>query len=258
MKRGYPARFVCVAIALLLRTTTFGQPTGPTFEVASIKPSDPEARIGAITFPPGRFSVDNVPLRTVLLRIYGLNDYQLSGGLDWLKDRYNIQAKAPEGEFNDSQIRAMAQRLVEQRFQLKLHHESKPLPVYVLMLGKNAPKLAQSTEAPGMSLGIGNGKITARRVKLSTLSIALSRLLGRPVIDESGLSADFDFTLHYDPASVGLPFRDGSFGDATAAADAGEPSIFTAIQEQLGLKLEGQKRAIDMIVIDSIQRPTEN
>ena len=150
MKRGYPARFVCVAIALMSRTATFGQPIGPGFEVASIKPSEPEARIGAITFPPGRFSVDNVPLRTVLLRIYGLNDYQLSGGPDWLKDRYNIQAKAPVGEFNDSQIRAMAQRLIEQRFQLKLHHESKPLPVYVLTLGKNAAKLSRQPRRPAL------------------------------------------------------------------------------------------------------------
>lgn len=230
------------------------------FEVASIKPSDPAARIGAITFPPGRFSVDNVPLRTVLLRIYGLNDYQLLGGPDWLKDRYNMQAKASEGESTESQIRAMAQRLIEQRFHLKFHHESKQLPVYVLTLGKNAAKLSASTEASGAStIGVGKGKITGRRAKLSTLSIALTRLLGRPVFDETGLSGDFDFVLHFDPNSVvGLPFKEGSSSDSAAAADSGEPSIFTAVQEQLGLKLEGQKRAIDTVVIDSLQRPTEN
>jgi uncharacterized protein (TIGR03435 family) len=240
------------------------QPTAaPTaFEVASVKLSDPNAPIGALEFPPGgRFVATNVPLRIIIQRAFDVRDFQLLGGPDWLiKELYAIQAKAPEGPVSDAQIRLMVQTLLAERFHLRVHRETKELAVYALVIGKNGPKVeaAKDSPRPG-ALGVGRGSITARSTTFANVATALSRLLSRPVLDETQLSGNYDFKLHYDQSSVGLPFpgpRQES--DAAGQPDGAEPSIFTAVQEQLGLKLDPQKRPVEVVVIDSIARPSEN
>ncbi len=235
------------------------------FEVASVKASDPAAHIGAVEFGPGgKFTATNVPLLVIILRAYDLRDFQLSGGPGWLRDRYVIQAKAPEGHFSEAQVRLMLQNLLAERFQLKLHRETKDMPVYALMVGKNGPKVPKAKDdlnsGPG-SIGVGRGSITARGAPFATVAIALSRLLDRPVLDETGLPGNYDFRLHYDPNSAGVPLtglRERTPAQEAAEPSDAEPSIFAAVQEQLGLKLEAQKRPIEVFVIDSIQRPSPN
>jgi len=233
------------------------------FEVASINLVDPSEPAGGRLelLPGGRFAAANLPLRTIILRAYDVRDYQLLGAPDWLvKDRYAIQAKAPEGSFSDAQIWLMVRRLLEDRFQLKIHRETKELPVYVLVVGKSGPKIqaAKDSLVPG-GLGVGRGSITARSTTFANVAIALSRLLGRPVVDETQLSGNYEFKLHYDQSSVGLPFPEPrQDSDATAQPDATEPSIFTAVQEQLGLKLESTKGPVEVLIIDRVEKPSKN
>jgi uncharacterized protein (TIGR03435 family) len=226
----------------------------PMFDVASVKLSDPNARIGTVEIlPGGRFTAANVPLRVVILRAYDVRDFQLSGPA-WLNERYAIQAKAPEGSFSEAQIWMMVQGLLAERLHLKVHRETKELPVYALVVGKSGSKVQAAKDEGGM--GVGRGSITAKGSTFAKLAIALSRLLDRPVLDETGLSGNFDFKLHYDQGSVGLPYS--APGVSRPESDGIEPSIFTAVQEQLGLKLEPQKKAIEGLVIDSIERPSGN
>ena len=234
----------------------------PEFEVASIKfidPSDPGGgRLELL--PGGTFVATNLPLRTIVLRAYDVRDYQLSGAPDWLvKDRYAIQAKAPQGLVTDAQIWLMVRRLLEDRFQLKIHRETKELPAYVLVVGKSGPKIQASKDSlVPAGLGVGRGSITARSVPIANVATALSRLLGRPVVDETQLSGNYDFKLHYDQSSVGLPFSGPRRESDSTPQPEAEPSIFTAVQEQLGLKLESAKRPVEVLVIDRVEKPTAN
>jgi uncharacterized protein (TIGR03435 family) len=203
--------------------------------------------------PGGRFAA-NVALGIVIQRAYDVRDFQLSGGPGWLNERYTIQAKAPEGNFSEAQIRLMVQSLLAERFHLKLHRETREIPVYALIVDKKGVKVEAAKDEGGM--GVGRGSITAKGATFGRLVIALSRLLDRPVLDETGLSGNYNFKLHYDQGSVGLPYS--APGVSRPESDGIEPSIFTAVQEQLGLKLEPQKKPIEILVIDSVERPSGN
>jgi uncharacterized protein (TIGR03435 family) len=233
------------------------------FEVASINLIDPSESAGGRLelLPGGRFAATNLPLRTIILRAYDVRDYQLLGAPEWLvKDRYAIQAKAPQASVSDAQMWLMVRKLLEDRFELKTHRETKELPVFVLGVAKGGPKIQLAKDSLVQSgLGVGRGSITARSTTFANLATALSRLLGRPVIDQTQLSGNYEFKLHFDRSSVGLPFsgpRPDS--DATAQPDATEPSIFTAVQEQLGLKLESTKGPVEVLVIDRVEKPSKN
>jgi uncharacterized protein (TIGR03435 family) len=232
------------------------------FEVASIKLIDPSESAGGRLelLPGGRFVATSLPLRTIILRAYDVKDYQLLGAPDWLvKDRFAIQAKAPEGSVSDAQMWLMVRRLLEDRFQLKMHRETKELPVYVLVVGKSGPKIQAAKDSLVQGgLGVGRGSITARSTTLANVAIALSRLLGRPVVDETQLSGNYEFKLHYDQSSVGLPFSGPRQESDATAPDATEPSIFTAVQEQLGLRLESTKGPVEVLVIDHVEKPSKN
>jgi uncharacterized protein (TIGR03435 family) len=237
--------------------------TSLEFEVASIKLNDPSETVGGRLelLPGGRFATTNFPLRAVILRAYDVKDYQLLGAPDWLvKDRFSIQAKAPQGSVSDAQTWLMVRRLLEDRFQLKTHRDTKELPVYALVVGKGGPKIQAAKDSLVPSgLGVGRGSITARSATIANVAIALSRLLGRPVVDETQLSGTYDFKLHYDQSSVGLPFSvQRQESDATAQPEATEPSIFTAVQEQLGLKLESTKGPVEVLVVDHVEKPSKN
>ena len=258
-------RLVSLAGSLLILWQVHAQTPAASleFEVASIKLIDPSESAGGRLelLPGGRFAATNVPLRTVILRAYDVKDYQLLGAADWLvKDRYAIQAKAPQGSVSDAQIWLMVRRLLEDRFQLKVHRETKELPVYALVVGKSGPKIqAVKDSLVQGGIGVGRGSIAARSATIANVAIALSRLLGRPVVDETQLSGNFDFKLHFDQSSVGLPFSGPrQESDASAQSDATEPSIFTAVQEQLGLKLESTKGPVEVLVIDHVEKPSKN
>lgn len=227
---------------------------GPQFEVASIKKVQDGPPPGDIPrnldTSPGHLTMRNVPLRHALIWAYDLKDYQISGP-EWIKidERYDIVAKAAK-PVPESQVRLMLQRLLTDRFQLKMHRESKELAVYVLGPGKGAPKV-QEIVAVGAAATIAGSPAgtTFHNQPISRLTFMLTRRMDRPVLDATGLTGLYDFTV--DLSGVGFNGR--------PAQDPDAPSVFTTVQRDLNLKLEARKEAIDTLVVDSANKvPIEN
>lgn len=267
----------------------------PSFEVASIKPNHSADRRSSIMLPPGRFTATNATTKMLIEFAYNIKDPQLSGGPPWINsERYDVDAKAEESAVDETRklspderverLRLMVRSLLADRFQLKVGHEKKELPVYVLMVANNGPKLHESA-VPAGDLGgpsphggqhqplkgrmarMSPGQITMAGAPISLLADALSRQLGRNVVDKTGLKGNYDITLQWTPD----PSQGPMFKGPANSADGGPPmepappppdasgvSIFTALQEQLGLKLESQKGPVDTVVIEQIERPSEN
>jgi uncharacterized protein (TIGR03435 family) len=226
----------------------------PAFEVSSVKIADPgEAGPGDIPRnmdnSPGHFIMRNVPLRYSLEWAYDLKDYQISGP-DWIKseNRYDIVANAPGASEND--MRLMLQTLLTERFQMKVHKDTKNLDVYALLPGKSAPKVKEAGADEETSLGAGpNGSVKFTKQPISRLTFMLTRRMDRPALDMTGLKGLYDFTLD----TSGLGFNGNPPQDTSA------PSIFTTVQENLGLRLEAQKAPVEVLVIDQVAKvPTAN
>ena len=280
----------------------------PQFEVASVKPAAPQTGNvfrTAMGADPSRVSYSGVPLRLVLMRAYGVKDYQISGP-DWLDtERYEINATVPPGTPKD-QVPLMLQSLLEDRFKLTLHRESKELPIYALLVGKNGPKLKESAPddtasaagdgpaaggasggrsmtfavsggegavklppgaaaAKGTWMRVGGGHVSVSKVSSGAIADLLARQLDRPVFDMTELKGVYDFTLDWTPEeSQGMGPKQAERageGDAemSAASTPESPSIFAAVQAQLGLKLEARKGPVEILVIDHAEKvPTEN
>jgi len=238
----------------------------PVFEVATIKPSEPGAQgIGINIDRSNRFLTHNTTLRDLLTFAYGIHPKQISGAPAWYEnDHYDITAKADvEGQPNDKQLRGAMQKLLEDRFGLKFHREKKELAAYVLTVGKGGPKLTESKNNPNGLPGFGfGGRLGNLRVGNATMEELAGFLqsfpvLEQPVVDQTELTKRYDFTLNWSP--------DGSqFGGRAAQApplpDGVEapPDLFTAIQQQLGLKLESKKAPVDVLVFDKVEKPSEN
>ncbi|HEV2500308.1 MAG TPA: M56 family metallopeptidase [Terriglobia bacterium] len=253
--------------------------TLPTsFEVASIRPGKPgEHNSDISTRRGGRFSTTNTTLKKLIEFAYGITPEQIEGVPAWAKSRtYTIRAVAPPGapDARGKQglewIQGMVQSLLADRFKLRTHRATKQLPVYEIVVAKHGPKLKPMAEqdfvaahrpyAPSnTSISTHDGNMTALGISLATLADELSRELNRTVIDRTGLTGRYDFTLTWDPASERLAAMDDvSRSGAPAAADSSAPSIFTAIQQQLGLKLKPAKGPVEVLVIDHVEPPTPN
>jgi uncharacterized protein (TIGR03435 family) len=153
--------------------------------------------------------------------------------------------------------------LIEDRFQLKIHRETKEMPVYALVVAKNGTKLKANAGEPGPRLRMGRGQLNGTKVPLKMLVQQLAQQLGRPVVDKTGLTGDYDFTLTWtpQPGEGGAMFAGpgGPGGpEGPPPSDPDGPSIFAAIQEQLGLKLESDKGPVEILVLDQVEKPTEN
>ena len=226
--------------------------TRPAFEVASVKPN----RAGggfAINTPPGGVIATNTTLKFLVQQAYSVQDFQVSGGPGWLDtERYNIDAKAPSQVTGD-QLMLMLQVLLENRFRLIVHRGTKEVPAYFLSVGKSGPKLHEpSSEGAANGFRMGTSRLSGRRVSMSGLTDVLTQLLRHPVSNRTGLTGFFDLALEWSPDETQLR------GPQDAIGDSAGPSIFTAIQEQLGLKLESTKSPIDVLVIDKAEKPSEN
>jgi len=194
---------------------------------------------------------------------YNVRDFEISGGPGWINtDRWDIEAKAEgvAGRLPLDQFKPMLRVLIEDRFQLKVHREMKEMPAYVLSMGKNGSKMQPNSGEPGPDLRGGRGQWTAKKVPMAMVAQVLSNTLRRLVIDKTGLAGEYDFTLEWAPetgqgTAVGGP-PPGPAPEAPPAAEG--PSIFTAIQEQLGLRLDSQKAPVETIVIDRVEKPSEN
>jgi len=247
---------------------------GPAFDVASIKPSDPNELGGYARFPPGgRFEVHNAQLIFVIQQVYGLRDFQIVNAPKWIVDwntaRFDIEAKA-EGTPNEDQVREMAKALLADRFQLKVHMETRELPVYALIPAKGRTKLAVAKDngRPRGSGGIASmlkGWIQGTNVAMPAFIRVLSGLVDRPVVDKTNFSDAFDFRLTWTPDSdppsdLSCPASFAAFQEQRKLKPEAMscPSIFTAVQDQLGLKLDPQKDPIEVLVIDHVERPSPN
>jgi bla regulator protein blaR1 len=159
-------------------------------------------------------------------------------------------------------LQPMMQAMLEDRFKLKIHRESKELPIYALLTGKTGMKMkvAESSENRPM-MRMGRGQVTGKQMDMGTLALNLSNQLGRQVIDKTELKGKYDFELNWTPdetQSAAGPFGGGGPQPPPVSSESSGPTIFTALQEQLGLKLESQKGPVPMIVVDSVEKPTEN
>jgi uncharacterized protein (TIGR03435 family) len=229
------------------------------FEVASIKASKPGGNGSTLlTDRAGGFTTENATLRTIIAFAFGVRGFEMSGGPSWLdSDRFDIVAK-PEARSTPAQVPQMVQSLLADRFQLKFHRETKEMRVLALVAGKNGPKLKPTkpeddAARPNRGFQGGSGELTALGADMAALATRLSAIVGLPVIDRTALTGRFDFKLQWTPDS---PVQMKSPDEPVAASEHG-PSIFTAVQ-QLGLKLESQKRPVDIIVIDSVEKPSSN
>jgi uncharacterized protein (TIGR03435 family) len=229
------------------------QQSTATFEVASIKPSnaDPHSSSGIKTGH-GRLEARNVTLKRCIMSAYGIGPHQIYGGPDWLNsDHYEISAKADHPTDDDAELMQMLQTLLAERFKLKVHEEKRILPAFVLEV-KDGPKLQKAAGGESATNTSSNNNATsidARNTTMDLFAKVLAREMDYPVIDQTGLQGPFNFKLHWTPDRRRPP-------DTGSAEDI---SIFTAIQEQLGLRLQSQKAPVDVLVIDHIERaPAEN
>ncbi len=193
----------------------------------------------------GRLVYTHVSLVDLIVRAYGVERQQIAGP-PWLDDaRFDINARIPR-EAGGDQVAQMLQGLLAERFLLKLHRQTKEVPVYALGVTKIGPKLEKAESESGLHSSLGNVRAQANgTVTMASLAAFLSGRLDRPVLDRTGLSGPYAITLDWAP-------------DALENASAG-PSIFTALQEQLGLKLTATKGPADILVIESVEKaPTEN
>jgi hypothetical protein len=218
----FRAAIVFMSIARFPMWAQNGTAAAPQFEVASIRPSKPGSRGPTIYNPTHeRFAISTITTKSLIAYAYDVRDFQVSGGPSWVgSEEYDIVAKPERGASNES-ILAMARALLAERFSLTLHHESKEMPALALVVSKGGPRLQPSVGTGGPEVRGGWGRLVARKVTMGLLAAQLAgRVLDRPVLDRTG--------------------------------------IFTALQEQLGLKLETQKGTVDVLVVDHVERPSAN
>jgi uncharacterized protein (TIGR03435 family) len=235
----------------------------PVFDVAVIKPSKPETQGKGFGIRGRQFSTINTSVSDMITFAYGLHARQITGGPAWMEtEKYDVTAK-PEGEGqpNDKQWKTMVQKLLADRFQLTFHREKKELSVYAIVLGKSGPKLTKSagnpSGLPGLFFrGLGNLPVT-NATMADFAGVMQSAVLDKPVVDQTGLEGRFDFQLRWTPDETqfgGMGMKVPPPSDDAAAP----PDLYTAMQEQLGLKLQATKAQADVIVIDKVSKPSEN
>ena len=226
-----------------------------TFEVASIRPSPPGTQMTiGIELRHGRLRGSNVTLRQIIASAYGVTD-PLILGPDWLnKYRFDILAKSPDG-VPDTEMRPMLQSLLKERFQLAVHRETRKMSAYDLVIAKGGPKMAVYP-APANSVPLSSGSPMMRgAITMAQLSQGISRVVGKPVFDRTGLTERYDLLLSFAPLSL----ETGNVSNNGRSDLGGAPDLFTAVQEQLGLKLEPEKEGVEVIIVDHIeQSPSAN
>jgi uncharacterized protein (TIGR03435 family) len=254
----------------------------PQFEVATVKPNTSyDQRVWLDTPPGGRIVATNLTLKNLMAVAYRLPESRIFGGPNWLTgDRWDLQAKAEDGIAAPTRPRdpaavpplmLMLQSLIEDRFRLRVHRETKELPVYDLLVAKGGlrmklsedqtPNPAPISPRPGGPIPrgvqiMGIGKIDGDAVPFRNFIAGLAQQLGRTVIDKTGLTGLYDIHLQWTPELA--QGAAGPAGDAGQSVDSSSPSIFTAIEEQLGLRLQSGKGPVEVLVIDSVEKPTEN
>jgi uncharacterized protein (TIGR03435 family) len=236
-----------------------------SFEVATIKPSNPETPGQSILVGRGGgnlFTTTNTTLNDLMTFAYGVHVTQILSGPSWLaSERFDVMGKPEQaGIPNATQLRTMVRKLLVERFSLAFHNEKRELSAYTITVAKNGPKLAKNESGgilPGFG-GRGPGAIGVRNTTMAEFADFLqARVLERPVVDQTGLSGRFDFTLEWRPETLQSAATGPNAPQLPPEVES-RPNLFTAIQEQIGLKLEAGRVPVDVFVIDRVQKPSEN
>jgi uncharacterized protein (TIGR03435 family) len=263
------------------------KPDLPRFDVSTVKPAAPSDS-SMMRFTPDGIAINGVPLKMVIRESFGVEDDRILGEPGWVKNRYDIEAKVDPDDaprlknLKMEQRRGMLLPLLEDRFNLKYHHEKRELPMYMLVVAKGGLKMkASAPDDPPKADGApktddsgakdkprmgrhslmmnGRGHLESTGTTTEMLAHILAQQLGRTVENKTGLSGDYDYTLQWTPDDVGTPMGgDAGPGKSDISPDAGGPTLLTALEEQLGLKLESTKSTVDVIVIDRLDLPSGN
>jgi uncharacterized protein (TIGR03435 family) len=272
----------CVALASAvlgcdwLQASASQQPGEPHFEVASVKPNsrnDGQIMVGS---QGGRYTAIGVSLGVLIRSAYQVQEFQIIGGPGWLdSDRFDVVAKEPDGagasvggSIAPARLQPMLRALLSERFKLVAHRETRQLPVFALVMARSdrglGPHLRPSTADCPSACGtrVGPGLIETRGRTMAQLAAAFSTLtntgstLNRLIVDRTGLEGNFDVDLRFTPEN--LPnFGPGGPPPGMAPIDPNGPSIFAAVQEQLGLKLAPERGPVEVLVVDRVEHPTE-
>lgn len=239
----------------------------PNFEVATIKPSDPTRRGKGFGFRGTHFRTINTNMNDLIAFAYGLHTKQIIGAPDWFgTELFDIDG-VPDtpGQPSLHQMELMVQKLLADRCELKFHHEQKELSVYAVRLASSGPKMTKTTAGPNDPQGFGFrglGDLVVRNMNMSEFASWMqSGVMDKPVVDQTGLKDKYDFTLKWTPDdSQFAQFRTAVTPAPKPAGDNPDapPSLYTAVQEQLGLKIEATKAPDDVIVIDHVEKPSAN
>jgi uncharacterized protein (TIGR03435 family) len=278
----------CLAACLAAQS-----PSRPTFGAASIKVNRATAGLVRVSMSPGRYSAVNVTLRLMLRQAYGIPDFRMSGGPNWIDvDRFDVEARADDAAAQGQPVTLMLRSLLEERFKLTVYTETRDSPIYALVVARSdgkprseiklgsqlrrsgadclpptAPAGAPAPPPPPPGAGAGRGDqcpsiqgpglISGRKMTMARLADALAPSVSRVVIDRTSLDGNFDLDLQWlpDQPRQGGPLANGA-GGFVPSPDL--PSIFTAVQEQLGLKLDSQRGPADILVIERAEKPTED
>jgi uncharacterized protein (TIGR03435 family) len=248
----------------------------PAYDVASIKPGK-SGDGSTLLFRLDGFTANGLPLKFLIKEAYGIEEDQISGAPNWVNsETYDIEAKVDGADaaelekLSQDQRRLMLQTFLGDRFKLKIHWETKQLPILALVIAKNGPKLQEAKPGDTYPNGIkgpdgkpeghagpmmwGGGRLNGRGIEIAALAPPLTQQLGRIVQDRTGIKGKYDIELRWTDdatASMGTP-------DGRPESDSSGPSIFTAIQEQLGLRLDSQRAPVNVLVIDHLERPAAN
>jgi uncharacterized protein (TIGR03435 family) len=235
---------LCFA-GILIAWAALAQQTAPSFEVATVKPAAPNQNGYGVNWGRGLVRLNNVTLRAAILYAYDLHDYQLSGGAKWVdSEAFDIVGKAESPDAKPAALRGMLQALLTERFQLTMRKETKPLPAYALVIAKGGLKLEKASQEDARSSSSGRMKLTARATPMPGIANLIASQLGRPVVDRTGAEGLYNINIH--------------FALENAPPDTTEPSFFTALQEQCGLKLESTTAPGDVYAIERAERPSAN
>jgi uncharacterized protein (TIGR03435 family) len=230
------------------------QPAAREFEAASVKPASPDATDFGVDTDPGLLRVEAQTLRDMVRIAYRVNDSQVVGGPKWAgSDRFDITGRA-NGPAGERELYAMLQSLLADRFKLAIHRETRTAQGYALVVAKGGIKMQKSESTESNSRG-GRGRIDAQGFSMHQFAERLTRVMRAPVEDATETPGGFNFSLIWTPDDASAkPLAT----DRPAVDDSSAPSIFTALQEQLGLKLESRKVTMEVVLIDRAEKPGEN
>ena len=234
-------------------STAMAKDADPDWEVVTVRPSDPNARNDTFDVRGRHVVIENQPVEVMLMMAYGMQKNQIVGAPEWVRtERFDVDGVPDvEGKPNLRQFQSLVRKLLTERFRLKTHTEQREMPVFALRVAKGGTKIAKSTGDPNglpREDGEGGSIRTCRFANTSMADLALYLLIDvdRPVVDQTGLQGRYDFQLKW------------SRDEVTTADPNAPPGLFTAIQEQIGLKLEPVKAETDVLVVDKVERPSAN